>query len=366
MVDVPTRLAQIDAEWMTAALREAGHDAPDVLEVTHAPLTGNMGVLGEVGLVSVTYAGETDLPVRFVGKCPLDDDVARLYNSVMRYYRREAGFYRDLATHVPMRVPRCWVNVSDDEDHHVMLIDYVEGATAGDVLAGTTFDKMKRLVGDMAAMHGRYWMDERVRALPWMFTFTEESLLMGFDVVTHTWPLAVAAAPEAVPPDLAALIEGPYLSQVPRERWIEKYNARPWTLVHGDYELENVLFVDDDIVIIDWQGVMVGFPAMDLGFTLALSATDETVSRETELLDHYRAVLHASGGPEWSHEEVLDDLAWSMLFFAAGQTVPFVQDYSAMGPQGERLRNRMIASWRRCVEAAVRWDTAGRVTPPAA
>jgi hypothetical protein len=364
MVDVPSSLGEIDAAWIEGALAEAGHSPPPVTSATYEPLGGIVGALGEVGVFTIAYDGPTDLPVQMLGKCPLDDDTARLYNSIMRYYGRESGFYRDLADEVPMRVPRCWVNVNDGE-RHVLLLEYFADATPGDVLAGTDFDHYRGLIGDMALLHGRYWMDSRVRTLDWMFEFTEPSLLMGFDVVATTWPMAVAEAPDAVPPDLAALIEGPYLVDVPRERWIDAYMQRPWTLVHGDYELENMLFLPDgEIAVIDWQGIMVGFPSMDLGFTLAISGNDETVAREGELLDHYRATLAEAGGPSWSHDELMDDLAWSMLFFTAGQTVPFVQDYTSMGSQGERLRRRMIAAWRGCVAAAVRWDTAGRVTPP--
>ena len=365
MVEVPTSLGAIDAAWMTAALRDAGHDAPEVTALSYEPLKGIVGALGEVGVFRLTYADETDLPTSLLGKCPLDDEVARMYNSVMRYYRRETGFYRDLAGDVPMRVPRCWVSLSDAEQH-LLLLEYFSTAIPGDVLAGTTFEKMHRLIEDMATLHGRYWMDEKVRALPWMFQFTEPSLQMGFDMVKVTWPMAKAEAPDLVPDDLAALIEGPYLEDRTPQQWIDAYHARPWTLVHGDYELENILFVGDEPVVVDWQGIMVGFPAMDLGFTLAISGTQESRARERELLDHYRAVLAASGGPEWSHERLMDDLAWSMLFFVAGQSIPFVQDYDAMGPQGVRLRQRMVAAWRDCVAAAIRWDTAGRVTPPPA
>lgn len=364
MVDVPTSLVDIDASWLQQALAEQGHDVPPIAALDYEALRGNVGTLGEVGVFTLTYDGETSLPTKLLGKCPLDHDSARLYNSVMRYYRRESGFYADLAADVPMYVPRCWVNLSDDE-RHVLLLQYFDDAVPGDVLAGTTFDKYQRLIGDMAALHGRYWMDARVRELPWMFRFTEPSLAMGFDVAGYTWPLACEQIPDLVPPDLAALVEGPYLADVPRERWLQAYDGRPWTLVHGDYELENMLFVGDDVVVVDWQGVTSAFPAMDLGFTLAVSGSAETVERERELLDHYRETLAASGGPSWSHDELLDDLAWSMLFFSVGQTIPFVQDYSSMGEQGERLRQRMLAAWKGCVAAAVRWDTAGRVQPPA-
>jgi hypothetical protein len=65
------------------------------------------------------------------------------------------------------------------------------------------------------------------------------------------------------------------------------------------------------------------------------------------LLDHYRKVLAASGGPDWSHDELVDDLAWSMLFFVAGQSIPYAQDYSNLGDQSERMKQRMIALFRR-------------------
>ena len=365
MVDVPTSLSEIDAAWMTAALRDAGYADADVAAVDYQPLKGIVGALGEVGVLTLEHRSPTDVPDKLLGKCPLDNDSARLYNSIMRYYRRETGFYRDLADDVPMRVPRSYVNLSQD-DNHILLLEYFEDAIPGDVLAGTTFDKMERLIVDMARMHGAHWMDEKVSELPWMFHFTEESLLMGFDVAVATWPMALAQEPDLVPPELAELVEGSYLGGVPRERWIAAYNERPWTLIHGDYELENVLFAGDDIVVIDWQGVMVGFPAMDLGFTLAISGTAETVERERELMDRYREVLAESGGPQWSHEELMDDLAWSMLFFAVGQSIPFMEDYASMGEQGDRLHRRMVAAWKGCVQAAIRWDTAGRVVPPAA
>ena len=364
MAEIPTTLSEVEPAWLTAALRAEGHDVPDVTDVAYEPFPGNVGVLGEIGVLTVAYAGETDLPERFVGKCPLDDDTARVYNQVMRYYRREAGFYRDLADEVPMRVPRCYLNVGEG-DQNLLLLEYLDDATPGDVLVGTSFDAMRRLIGDMARLHARYWLDERIRELDWMFTFPEPSLLMGFDVVKHTWPIAVEAEPDLVPDDLKALVEGPYLEEIPRERWIETYDARPWTLIHGDYELENILFEGDEPVIVDWQGVMAAFPGMDLGFSLAISGTDETVERERELLDHYRAELAAAGGPEWSHDELVDDLAWAMMFFVPGQTAPFIQDFSAMGEQGERLERRMKASWRDIVAAAIRWETVERVTPPA-
>ena len=125
------------------------------------PMSGVVGTMGEIGILSVTYAGETGLPDKLVGKCPLDHEAARQYNGILQYYRREAGFYRDLGDAVPMRVPRCFVNLHEGDDT-LLLLECIEDGIDGDILAGTPFASMHRLVGDLARMHGRYWMDARL------------------------------------------------------------------------------------------------------------------------------------------------------------------------------------------------------------
>ena len=67
-------------------------------------------------------------------------------------------------------------------------------------------------------------------------------------------------------------------------------------------------------------------------------------------------MLSASGGPAWSADDLLDDLAVSMLYYAASSPVPTMQDYAGMGAQGERLVRRFEAFLERCVAAALRWD----------
>jgi hypothetical protein len=355
-VDIPTRLVDIDGDWLATALRGAGHDAPDIAELRFEPMPGIVGALGEIGIFTVTYSGDTDLPQRFVAKCPLDHDAARLYNGIMQFYVRETGFYRDLATQVPMRVPKGWVALSNG-DRHLLLIDFVEGRE-GDILAGTTFEVMQRLVGDLARLHGRYWMDERLREFPWVFDWLTPSFLTGVQILQHGWNEATNREPDLVPEDLKRACQ---LTLDDVEGWLKLYADRPWTFVHGDFELDNVVFRNDDYVIVDWQGCMISFPGIDLGWLFAASASEEMIAREGELIDLYRSVLLESGGPAWSHDDVVEDLAWGMIHYVRGMTLPYSQDYSSLGPQGERLEKRFSAFMHRCVDAAMRWDTAGRI-----
>ena len=148
MVEIPRSLRAIDGAWLTTALREAGHDAPAIDAVSLAPISGVVGSLGEIGVLSVTYAADTDLPQKLVGKCPLDHESARQYNQIMQYHRREAGFYDDVASTVPMRVPECFLNLQAGDDS-LLLLEFIDDGVDGDVLIGTSFEAMERLVTDL-------------------------------------------------------------------------------------------------------------------------------------------------------------------------------------------------------------------------
>lgn len=340
---IPSSLSAIDAAWLSDAL------GTDVRAASYEPMPGIVGALGEVGIFTIDAPG-SNLPERLVGKCPLDDDMARLYDAVMQFYKRETGFYRDLARKVDMRVPQCFVNVADGE-RRLLLLEYVDGKR-GDILEGAPFDTVRALVGDLARLHGRYWMDHRLRDLEWLpdWSALGTSVELGGPVLADAW---TNIEPGIFPHELAEFVENEWLQDL--TGWLRSFAGRPWTFVHGDYELDNMVFTPDGPVILDWQGCMRSFPGYDLGWTLASSATEETIAREGELLDHYRDVLSTSGGPAWSRDDVLDDLAWGILFYVTGLTIPATQDQP-----DERARRRFRAGLKRSIAAATRWESVRR------
>ena len=126
MTEILNSLSAMTPSWLEEALTEAGHAPPLVTAVEVRPMDDFSGAMGEVGIARVTYGAETDLPSEFVAKCPLDDDIARLYNSVRLSYQREAGFYADMAETVTavsgMSIPKCYVNLFDPETHAATLV----------------------------------------------------------------------------------------------------------------------------------------------------------------------------------------------------------------------------------------------------
>ena len=362
MTEILNSLSAMTPQWLEGALTEAGHAPPPVSAVEVRPMDGFVGAMGEVVIVSVTYAGDTDLPAEFVAKCPLDDDIARMYASVMLSYQREAGFYADLASPVAeragIRIPRCFVNLFDPETHAAtLLIDRVHPAQKGDILAGTTFERMHTLVGDLARLHGAFWMDESLTTHDWLIDWMAPSLRIGVPFTLDSWANIREQFPHYHPDDIAEMVSSVWLADI--EAWLQRFGQRPWTLIHQDYELDNMLFRPDGPVIVDWQTVMRSFPGLDLGWLLMSSHTDETLAREPELLEHYRRELAAAGGPAWSAEHLAEDLAWAAFYWVGVSHVPFMHSLPARDQ--DRSHRRFKAMMLGTIAAAERWGAVERM-----
>ena len=361
MAEILNSLSAMKPEWLEEALTEAGHASPPVAAVEVRPMDGFSGAMGEVGIVSVTYDGDTDLPPEFVAKCPLDDDLARLYNSVRLSYQREAGFYEDMAEPLAaasgMAIPKCFVNLFDPDTHSAtLLLERIHPATKGDNLEGTTFERMHTLVGDLARMHGAYWMDERLLEQEWILDWHAPTFLLGLPFVRQAWVDMREMSPEHHPDDIAALVDE-FMADI--EGWLERFNRRPWTFLHQDYQLDNILFRADGPVIVDWQTPMRSFPGDDLGWLLLTGHNDETLAREAELLEHYQRELAAAGGPDWSADDLLEDLAWAAFYRVSSVFVVWVHAMAA-GERGRPLR-RWEAMIEGSIAAAQRWQTVERM-----
>ena len=361
MTEILNSLSAMTPQWLEGALTEAGHAPPPVSAVEVRPMDDFVGAMGEVGIVSVAYAGDTDLPEEFVAKCPLDNEFARQNAQVMLSYQRENGFYAHMATDVGARtsltIPKCFVNLFDPETHAAtLLIERIHPAGKGDILDGTSFERMHTLVGDLARMHGAYWMDESLTEHDWLIDWSAPSLLLGIARTQASWADMREQYPQYHSDELVAMADV-FLGDVPR--WLGRFTQRPWTLIHQDYELDNVLFRDDGPVIVDWQSPMRSFPGVDLGWLLMASHNDQTLAREPELLDHYRAELSAAGGPDWSADDLAEDFAWACFFWASVSHVPFMATV-AFGEEF-RMHRRFKAMMQGTLDAAERWGASERM-----
>ena len=364
MADIPGTLAGVTAQWLTTQLHDAGHSLPAIKSLEHKPMDGFTGAMGEVGIFRVVWeeGDREDLPTTFVAKCPLDDVTARWYNTIMQFYIRESGFYSDLVQEIDMRVPKCWVNLFDPESGKAfLLLEHIFEAEKGDILLGCSIPVMEKLVSDLATMHGKFWMDDRLLEVPWLIDWRAESLQLGIEMTQTAWNTLAENEPNRYPKDLFEVLDQSWINNT--VEWLGRYADRPWTLTHIDYELDNILIDQDDPIILDWQSIMRSHPGVDLGWLLAASHNQETLDAEPALLTLYRKKLAESGGPTWSAEELEEALAWGILYPASCQCVPYLQDVSAHGSGAERMHQRFDKFLQGSIDAAVRWNLVEHIGP---
>lgn len=358
ILGLPTSLNQLDAAWINQELLAADH-AARISSATIEPLAGFTGVMGEVMTIDLTYESPGDLPTSFIGKCPKNDDMAKLMNMVMESYKRECGFYRDLAHEMPMRVPSTLINRYDAEtDQAILFIERIDGRP-GDIFAGCSVAEMEELLRLTAQLHGKFWMDDQLDSLEWLFDWTSPPWEMGAEMVRAAWPSLLNNRPDLIAPPLADSFQQVYVDDIAAA--LAQMYDRPWTLTHCDLQLDNVIFTDDGPVIVDWQSPMRCFPGIDVAWLLATSATEELVANEQALLDGYRRELAAAGGPSWSHDELVEDLCWALNFYVPGMAIP-VEEQKDLPPGQDRQHDRLEALLVRCKDAAERWDYTERMT----
>ncbi len=362
MADIPGTLAGVTEQWLSLQLREANHTLPPIKSLTHEPMDGFTGAMGEVGIFRVVWEenDREDLPPTFVAKCPLDDDNARKYNTVMQFYIRESGFYADLVNEVDMRIPKCWVNLFDPETGKAfLLLEHLSEAEKGDILSGCSIPVMEKLVSDLATMHGKFWMDERLLDIPWLIDWRAESLQLGIEMTQTAWKALAQLEPDRYPKELFEILDRSWINNT--IEWLERYADRPWTLTHIDYELDNILIGGEGPIILDWQSVMRSHPGVDLAWLLAASHNQETLAVEPDLLSLYRTTLAETGGPSWSAEELEEALAWGILYPVSCQPVPYLQDVTAYGDGAARMHRRFEKFLQGSIDAAVRWNVVDHI-----
>jgi hypothetical protein len=299
IVDDP---AGISAGWLTEVLQSAGVDA-SVRDVAVSPV--GTGQMASCVRLDVTYE-RGDGPATLVAKLPSPDPEVRRTGATT--YRTEVHFYRDLAPSLPVAVPRCYLAVvTDDGTAFTLLLEDMAPATAGDQLGGCTPAQAEAAAIAVAGLHGGSWCDRATRALDW--------LIPPVDVL--------AAHIEAVFGDVVETFLGHRALDDATTAVLRRYaksfaswatgRSGPWSLLHNDYRLDNLLFAPDDapapgVTTVDWQSLTTGPPLRDVAFLLG-SGLDPVDRRahERDIVGTYHDRLASIGVEDYDAEQCWDD-----------------------------------------------------------
>ncbi|MEY2448044.1 MAG: hypothetical protein QOH79_1520 [Acidimicrobiaceae bacterium] len=286
---IPTTSDSITPEWLTEVL-----GAPVVSVDREMVGTGQMG---DSVRLTLGYEADTEGPASIVAKLPALDPTSRATAAAVRSYEIEVSFYRELAPTLAVRAPRCYLARHDQvTDDFVLLLEDLAPARQGDQLAGCSVDQAATAVDELPRLHAPRWGDAALASMPWLHRNTPESNVLTTMLVTGLYDGFRSRYADRLDPDVYALCERfiPRLSSYLDER------PGQWTVAHGDYRLDNLLFGTDEggppVAVVDWQTVAHGPGVADLSYFIGAGLLPvDRAAHEDDLVRAYHGALRSAG-----------------------------------------------------------------------
>jgi len=238
------------------------------------------------------------LPKRWFVKLPSLSLRARAITALPRLLPTEVRFYNDLASRIPLTVPKVIVAHSQfGKGSTLVMADVSEfGATPGKVGDALDAGQAALVAGQLADLHAAFWgkadNDQSLRWLASPVRQLEDSL--GTALAVPLMQRGLVLAGDAVPIEL----HGPALGYARKRKQIMQFLAdAPPTLTHHDCHPGNLFWHEGKPGFLDWQMVRIGEGVGDISYFMATALEPETRRAcEFEVLRHYFECLQAKVG----------------------------------------------------------------------
>ena len=322
-VATPVRLTDVTAEWLAEALGVA------VDGIAMEPIGAGHGFMGELGRVHVR-SSDAAVPSSVIVKLPTSDPGGRMIGEMSRVWEREHCFYRDIAPHLNIRVPAVLVNILEPP---CLVLEDMAPALPGDHVAGATLDQAERAIDLLARHHAAWFEHPQLTSFNWMPGLDDPQILTLPDIFAIGWPMFLERFKGELPERVLRWCEQ-FVVGIPE--WIQSHFDDRVTIVHGDFRLDNMFFLDDgSVAVIDWQMSMKAPGQTDLVYFCANNLSVEMRrAHEDALIERYIDGLRAGGVPvdAVTLESVRRGYLEGLLFYA----VSFGASLLAIDPANER------------------------------
>lgn len=264
-------------------------------------------------------------------------------------HRREIGFYQEFAGTCRARVPRCEGAWYDEESaEFLLLLEDIPVDTSVDQLIGLDARRAALVLVQLAGLHADWWGSETLRGYPWLPHIASSTRRTNLGTLASSgWPLLQQLLDNEAPLSDAERRAGEVLP-ARISLALDRLDQLPQTLTHSDLRLDNLLFTpDEEVVLVDWQGIGVAPPSWDLAYFLTQSLSTECRrANESALLAVYTESMQRNGVDE--PMEVLTrgyaDALWYGLVVASSIGI-------VSAPEDERARALARTMGRRALDA---------------
>ena len=197
---------------------------------------------------------------------------------------------------------------------YLLIIEDITDARAPSQVEGGSTDDAKAALELLAKFHAHNWMSEEAAGV--------SSLIRPTDQTPKVWQASyirnraefLASFGEFVTAETMAKLDG---AQTNMSDLVGQLAAPPWTITHGDYRLDNILYrPDGELVVLDFQMVSKGRAGWDVAYFITTALTPDLRSEEETLLRRYHETLVTAGISDYSYDTLVADVETSKLVLA--------------------------------------------------
>ena len=316
--------AALTPEWVTGALHAGGRFDSAVTSV-HQEIVGT-GQMSDSVRLTLTYASADGGPPTLIAKLPAADPTSRATALALRSYENEVRFYQQLAPQLPIRTPDVYyADIEVATARFVLLLEDMAPARQGDQLQGCTADMARVAVDELVHLHAPRWADPSLATLEWLHRDRDAQQQFLMVLLPSLWDgfrqryAAELGADVHVAGEALFGRLGEYLSA----------DSEPWTVVHGDYRLDNLLFDPTPggvaLTVVDWQTCGRGPALNDVAYFIGAGLLPDTRAEiEEELVRDYHRGLVATGVERYDWNRCWRDYrrgTWAGLIMAVAASM---------------------------------------------
>ncbi len=348
---IPQEGSEFTADWFTDLFQEQYGAA--VLDVSREVIGTGVGFVGEIHRCSLMWdANRDDLPTSVIVKVPSKLPLNRSLGEGLQLYEREVVAYEKLSRDMGLPMPNVLHSAMDDDPtpwldtvitflfsrlplggvswltvkflqlasknpklrRYVLVLEDISDARPPSQVEGGSLDDALISLATLAKFHAHHWMNEesiavsdRIWAVNRLPKVIQASYARNREEFVGRFGDLVGKEKMQVIDDAQDRLED-LLAPLARD---------PWTLLHGDYRLDNIMFRSNgEIVVIDYQLLSKGRPGWDVAYFITTALSADYKSEEETMLKHYHETLLRAGITNYSFEELVDDVELTKLLLA--------------------------------------------------
>ena len=297
---IPESIDHVTTDWLSEVM------LTEIKNIDSTQIGQGVGIMGEIFRLKLDHE-DTKVPKSVVVKLPSASKENRAQGIALGMFEAEVKFYRELAQQVPVGLPDVYIaEIESGTSNFVIVMEDLQPLKMVNQSEGVDLHQAIMAVEVLATVHSVWWDRANTEELLWIpdmigprIAFVDGLLKQILKPFCHTFGKYLPNHGQ----ELLEAFAGNYLA-------INKILAKrsPWTLAHQDFRIENMLFGEENVIVLDWQGIGRGPGSYDLAYFLGGSLDiDLRRSHEHDIVTRYYEKLLDQGVKGYSADQLWSD-----------------------------------------------------------